>query len=45
MALDLSVLGRSFKLHSSGIILYAAGLEDSESVKERDYVLRRRGEW
>jgi hypothetical protein len=34
--LDLSFLGRSSKAHSPGILLYAAGLEDRESVKERD---------
>jgi hypothetical protein len=41
LGLDFPFLSRSSKFQACGIILYIVGLEDRESIKEKDYVLRR----
>lgn len=40
-----SILGRSFKFRSCGLVLSIVGLEDGESIQERDYVLRKKKWW
>lgn len=40
-----SFLGRSVKFGSCGLVLSIVGLEDGESMRERDYVLRKEKQW